>query len=89
MSEYICAGMVAYIEIPIIIRPGMYEEAEKIKRRCDASSDLLTALTELVWLHLCEQEGLAPGAPTPEQWIAAVDKATLAIKKAEGKIDDK
>lgn len=37
--------------------------------------DLTEALTELVHLHGCEQEGLQSGKPTPEQWFNAVNKA--------------
>jgi hypothetical protein len=45
--------------------------------------ELLTALTQLVHLHGCEQEGIESGQPTPEQWYTAVDAAEAAIKSTE------
>ena len=45
--------------------------------------ELREALTELVHLHGCEQEGIGSGQPTPEQWFKAVEKAELAITKTE------
>lgn len=40
---------------------------------------LTEALTELVHLHACEQEGLQSGRPTPEQWFNAINKAHDAL----------
>lgn len=42
----------------------------------ERNAKLVEALSELVHLHLCEQEGLQSGRPTPSQWLAAVDKAS-------------
>ena len=53
--------------------------SELLKQR----DELLEALKELVHLHMCEQEGLLSGQPTPEQWFKAVEKAEMAITKAE------
>ena len=61
------------------------EEGNANARLIAASPDLLKALGELVHLHLCELEGLVAGSPTPDEWITAVDKAEVAINKAEGR----
>ena len=55
--------------------------SELLKQR----DELLEALKELVHLHMCEQEGLLSGQPTPEQWLKAVEKAEMVINKAEEK----
>lgn len=34
----------------------------------------------LVHLHMCEQEGIASGMPSPDEWIKAVDKAAEACQ---------
>ena len=47
--------------------------------------ELKEALTELVHLHGCEQEGIGSGQPTPQQWYDAVNKAEAAIKNTEKK----
>ena len=47
-----------------------------------SAKKLLFALQELVELHSCEQEGLSSGMPTPEEWMAAVDRASEAIRSA-------
>lgn len=49
-----------------------------------AAPDLLAALQQLTFLHACEQEGIASGQPTAEQWYRAVEEANLAIQKALG-----
>jgi uncharacterized coiled-coil protein SlyX len=36
-------------------------------------------LRHLVHLHICEQEGIGSGQPTPQQWMDAVDKASELI----------
>lgn len=43
-------------------------------------SGVREALEGLVHLHLCEQEGLLSGKPTPEMWFEAVNKASEALK---------
>lgn len=48
---------------------------------------VVTALKDLVHLHLCEQEGLSSGAPTPKQWLESVDKAVEALNKI-GELND-
>ena len=47
--------------------------------------ELREALTELVHLHGCEQEGIGSGQPTPQQWYNAVELAEAAIKNTEMK----
>jgi hypothetical protein len=44
------------------------------------NTKLRTALERLHHLHLCEQEGIAVGQPTFEQWTEAVDNAGAALK---------
>jgi hypothetical protein len=41
------------------------------------------ALERLVHLHLCEQEGLSSGQPTPEMWMEAVNQASEALQTAQ------
>jgi hypothetical protein len=41
------------------------------------------ALERLVHLHLCEQEGLSSGQPTPEMWMEAVNQASEALQSAQ------
>lgn len=40
---------------------------------------LLEASIELHALHMCEQEGIGAGMPTPEQWMEAVQKLENVI----------
>lgn len=40
---------------------------------------LKEAAKELVHLHVCEQEGLSSGRPTPAQWLQAVDNLSNLI----------
>jgi len=47
------------------------------------NEELREALSELVHLHGCEQEGLLSGQPTPEQWYKAVEEAEQALKNSE------
>jgi hypothetical protein len=49
---------------------------ESTSSRCDK---LREAASELLHLHLCEQEGLSSGQPTREQWFTAVDKLSAAL----------
>ena len=37
------------------------------------------SLQLLVHLHVCEQEGILAGMPTPKQWMDAVEKANEAL----------
>src|SRR5690349_19590289 len=53
-----------------------------------SAPELLEALQGLVFLHMCEQEGLSSGQPEPKQWLEAVDKASEAINKALGNKED-
>lgn len=39
------------------------------------------ALELLVHLHLCEQEGIDEGMPTPKQWYEAVEQAEQALEE--------
>ena len=78
MSEdiYISTGMKANIIIPIMIRPGMYEEIEKIRRLCEAAPDLLKAC-----------KGVLPGLEGLETLQVKniyLDNLRAAINKAEG-----
>jgi len=66
---------------PIGIAPPM-EWTEKDQQLAEANAtikQLTEALTELVHLHGCEQEGLQSGKPTPEQWFNAVNKAASVL----------
>ncbi|SFK98966.1 hypothetical protein SAMN05216357_11037 [Porphyromonadaceae bacterium KH3CP3RA] len=45
------------------------------------SKDLLESSIELHKLHICEQEGIASGMPTPEQWLSAVEKLEQVLNK--------
>jgi hypothetical protein len=47
----------------------------------EKSNLLFEASSEILHLHLCEQEGLSSGMPTREQWIEAVNKLSEAINK--------
>jgi len=58
------------------------EEARANARLIQSAPLLLEALSELVFLHGCEQEGLLSGQPTSKQWYDAVEKAESVIKKA-------
>lgn len=64
--------------------PELYSLYRKDKRLPETISltkeqELREALAELVHLHLCEQEGLLSGKPTPEMWMKAVEKASEAL----------
>lgn len=64
---------------------GTYEDAANAKL-ISSAPDLLEALTQLVHLHMCEQEGVESGQPTSSMWIDAVNKASEALHKAVGGI---
>ena len=49
-----------------------------------SAPELLEALSELIYLHACEQEGISSGQPTFQQWIEATEKGQKAINKALG-----
>lgn len=71
------------IAIAPFIRDAYKEgEAEANAKLIAAAPDLLEALERLVHLHLCEQEGLSSGQPSPEDWHEAVERASQAINKA-------
>jgi len=46
------------------------DEATTLRRKLET---IKKAAAVLVHLHLCEQEGIENGQPTPEQWTEAVD----------------
>ena len=46
-------------------------------------TNLLKASKEILHLHLCEQEGMVSGQPTPEQWLKAVDELAEAIQEVD------
>lgn len=39
----------------------------------DKITNLTKAVDKIIHLHMCEQEGISSGMPTPEQWEKAVD----------------
>lgn len=41
--------------------------------------EALGAIEQLIRWHLCEQEGMTSGQPTPEEWETAVDAAAEAV----------
>lgn len=49
------------------------------------SKELWIAAKQIVHLHLCEQEGIGSGQPTPKQWLDAVDKLYKALHEANPK----
>lgn len=53
------------------------QTAEKDKR----IKELTEALSRLVFLHECEQEGLSSGQPIPEMWFEAVEKAEKVLSQ--------
>jgi vacuolar-type H+-ATPase subunit B/Vma2 len=59
------------------------EEHNKVVQQRD---ELLKALSILLHLHYCEQEGIGAGQPTPEQWFKAVEYAEGVVQKAEAAI---
>ena len=56
-------------------------EAKANARLIVNSKDLLEASVELHSLHMCEQEGIGAGMPTPDQWMEAVQKLENVIDK--------
>jgi hypothetical protein len=44
-----------------------------------AASPVREAAENILHLHLCEQEGLQSGQPTPQMWMEAVDKLSEAL----------
>lgn len=59
-------------------KAGMNLVEEKNQER-NKSKELWIAATQIVHLHLCEQEGIGSGQPTPKQWLDAVDKLSKAL----------
>jgi hypothetical protein len=53
---------------------GATEERERAKGLVEAANNILH-------LHLCEEEGLSSGRPTPIQWMEAVDKLSEALNQ--------
>lgn len=64
--------------------PESLEERQRNAILIASAPELLTALQNLVHLHMCEQEGLSSGQPSPIDWLKAVDQASEAITKAIG-----
>ena len=64
---------------------GEYYECSEVDNYVKAIESKLKqyedALRELVHLHMCEQEGLEDGQPTPDLWYKAVEKAEKALKE--------
>jgi hypothetical protein len=54
----------------------------------DKVRNLLEASKKMIHLHLCEQEGIACGQPTFEQWTKAVDALTTAADAIQAIIDE-
>lgn len=59
-----------------------FEEFEANAKLIAAAPELLEALEELLHLHSCEQEGIASGQPSFDDWIKATEKGNEAIQKA-------
>ncbi|MGV8136514.1 MAG: hypothetical protein AB2L20_14995 [Mangrovibacterium sp.] len=59
----------------------IHKKIESLQKAEAAYSDLLSAAEEIARLHACEQEGIASGQPTPEQWYQAVNNLNDAIQK--------
>ena len=75
--------MQSYVsDLTALISEG-YVERAKYDELLQQRDELMEALTELVHLHGCEQEGIGSGQPTPQQWYDAVNKAEAAIKNTE------
>lgn len=51
--------------------------------RDNKQEGLKEAAEKLLHLHLCEQEGLLSGKPTPKQWIEAVNKLSDALNSKQ------
>ena len=62
----------------------MTQEKSKPSFTPGQSLEMYEALSQLVHLHLCEQEGISSGMPTSEQWMEAVNKACDVLEKVEG-----
>lgn len=56
---------------------AVYKENERLKAQ---NRELVEAANNLLHLHSCEQEGLASGQPTPQQWMEAVEKLSALTK---------
>ena len=54
----------------------MEEYGQQIRNE---SKLLYIAASQVLHLHLCEQEGIVSGQPTPKQWLEAVDKLSKAL----------
>jgi len=56
---------------------------DKLKQMCAEKDKEIETLrqpaAELLHLHLCEQEGVVSGQPTPKQWLKAVDELAKAL----------
>ena len=52
------------------------EYAQEVRNE---SKPLYIAASQILHLHLCEQEGIGSGQPTPKQWLDAVDKLSKAL----------
>lgn len=50
--------------------------------------EAIEKIKHLLHLHACEQEGLASGQPTAQEWLKAVDEANEAVTELEGQISD-
>lgn len=57
------------------------KEIEANAKLIAAAPELLKALQELLHLHSCEQEGLASGQPSFDDWIKVTEKGNEAIQK--------
>ena len=67
-----------YMDCPI--PKHHWETIEEYGQEIRNESKLLfIAALQILHLHLCEQEGIGSGQPTPKQWLDAVDKLSKAL----------
>ena len=74
------------LEIGLPLNAGIEEAMELyVEQEKSKSRELWIAATQILHLHICEQEGIGSGQPTPKQWLDAVEKLSTALYTDEKK----
>jgi hypothetical protein len=72
-----CKAATAEAESCREISRDLQREAEKYR---EAINKLVEASERMMFLHMCEQEGITCGMPKPSDWLAAVDYLGQALE---------
>lgn len=79
--------VIAYVQYGSYSNDHSDDECEANGSLIAAAPEMYEALSQLVHLHICEQEGIGCGMPTYDQWEKSLEKAYFALGKARSEHD--